>query len=254
MPKVTVRGVGIHYEDVGRGEPLLLLHGALGTGRRHFRHQVDALTERFRIILPDTFGYGRSDHRPRFDPDFYWEDAAQMVELLGGLGIERTHVGGFSDGAITALCLAMEYPDLVCCLALFGASTYIDEENLAELAKLTPPESLAEPLQQALARAHGEPYWRDLVRVWFAGQAEIVARGGNINRHRLSDVHCPILLVHGAADDVIGTYHAEVIKAAHPEAELVILPGCGHFVLQEAPKETTEILLCFLEQHPIGPS
>lgn len=252
MPRTTVRGVGLHYEDEGSGDPVLLIHGALGTGRRHFRHQAPALAERYRVLLPDTYGYGQSDHRLRFDPEFYWEDAAQLADLLAGLGLDRAQVVGFSDGAITALCLAMDYPDLVNSLALFGASTYIDDECLAELAKLTPPDALPEPLRQGLARAHGEPYWRDLVRVWFAGQAEIVARGGNINRDRLGDVRCPVLLVHGGRDEVIGTHHAEVIKDAIPPADLVVLPDRGHFVLQEAPEETTRLLLRFLDRHPIG--
>lgn len=252
MPKAEVRGVTLHYEDQGSGDPVLLLHGALGTGRRHFRHQASALAEAYRVILPDTHGYGQSSHRQRFDPDFYWEDAAQLAELFDKLGIKRAQVGGFSDGAITAMCLAMEYPDLVNCLVLFGASTYIDEENLAQLAKLTPPEALPEALQAALARAHGEPYWRDLVRLWFTGQVEIVERGGNINRDRLGDIRCPMLLVHGAVDEVIGPYHAEAVKAACPTAELVLLPGHGHFVLQEAPEETTALLFGYFERNPIA--
>ena len=192
MPKVLVDGVGIYYEEEGTGEPVLLLHGALGTGRRHFRRQAAALAPRYRVILPDTYGYGKSDRRAEFSPDFYYEDAAQMAGLLRALGIDRAHVGGFSDGAIIALCLALDFPELVHSLALAGASSYIDEPMVAELRKLTPPEALPEPLQQALARAHGDDYWRDLVRVWFAGQeADPATRGrhqsGAARRDPLSD-------------------------------------------------------------------
>lgn len=251
MPKLTVRGVGIFYEEEGAGEPVLLIHGGLGTGRRHFRHQAPVLAERYRVILPDTYGYGQSDHRPDFHFNFYDEDAAQLAELLARLGIRRCQVGGFSDGAIVALCLAMGYPHLVNSLALFGASTYVDEANVAELKKLAPADSLPAGLQTALARAHGEPYWRELVDIWVAGQVEILERGGNINRERLPAVRCPPLLVHGGDDEVIGPYHSEVIKEALPRAELVILPGRGHFVLQEAPEETARLLLDFFAAHPI---
>ena len=251
MPKVLVDGVGIYYEEEGTGEPVLLLHGALGTGRRHFRRQAAALAPRYRVILPDTYGYGKSDRRAEFSPDFYYEDAAQMAGLLRALGIDRAHVGGFSDGAIIALCLALDFPELVHSLALAGASSYIDEPMVTELRKLTPPEDLPEPLQQALARAHGDDYWRDLVRVWFAGQEAILRRGGDINRERLGEIRCPMLLIHGAADDVILPHHAEIIQAAVPQAELIVLPGRGHFVLDEAPKETSDLILDFLERHPM---
>ena len=251
MPNAVVDGVRISYEEEGSGEPVLLLHGALGTGRRHFRHQAAALAPRYRVILPDTYGYGKSDRRTEFSADFYYEDAAQMAGLLRALGIERAHVGGFSDGAIIALCLALDYPELVHSLALAGASSYIDEPMVTELRKLTPPEDLPEALQQALARAHGDDYWRDLVRVWFAGQEVILRRGGDINRKRLGEIRCPLLLIHGGADEVIIPHHAEVIKAAVPNAELAVLPGRGHFVLQDAPEETSELILAFLERHPI---
>lgn len=257
MPEIAVRGISLYYEEEGprkvrpRGEPVLLIHGGLGTGRRHFRYQAVALAQRRRVLLPDLYGYGRSRRRTRFDPDFYFEDAAHLAELLRVLGIERVQVGGFSDGAIVALCLAMDFPELVNSLALIGASTYIDESNLAEIGKLAPPESLPAPLQAALARAHGEDYWRELVTIWVAGQWEILRQGGNINRERLPEVTCPLLLIHGGADEVIGTYHAEVIKDALPRAELVILPGRGHFVLQEAPEETTELLVRFFDRYPV---
>ena len=64
MPQQEVNGVHLHYEDVGTGSPVLLLHNAFGTGRSVFNGLIEFLAERgHRVIAPDLRGYGHS--RPR---------------------------------------------------------------------------------------------------------------------------------------------------------------------------------------------
>ena len=50
----------LHCTIQGKGEPLVFLHGALGTGLAHFRDQLDELASRYQVVAPDFLGYGKS--------------------------------------------------------------------------------------------------------------------------------------------------------------------------------------------------
>lgn len=104
--RVDANGVGIEYEVIGDGPPVVLLHGFPDSGRL-WRHQVPALAEAgFKVIVPDMRGYGRSDKPP--------EVAAYTMELLAGdvlavmdaAGIERARVVGHDWGAAVAWAIA----------------------------------------------------------------------------------------------------------------------------------------------------
>ena len=90
----------------GEGDPLVLLHGALGTGEAHFRGQIDEFARRYRVIAPDLLGYGKSGRRDSFDADFHSRDADDVAALVERLGLPGIHLCGFSDGAIVAMMVA----------------------------------------------------------------------------------------------------------------------------------------------------
>ena len=127
MPYADIRGARLHYEDIGDGAPVLLLPGALGTGRSDFAPQLEGLPRRgLRVIAPDPRGYGRS--RPperRFPPDFYQQDALDAAALMEALGCAAYAVGGWSDGAIGGLLLALACPQRVTRLAVWGGNAYV---------------------------------------------------------------------------------------------------------------------------------
>src|SRR4051812_38903052 len=113
MPQVHVNEAGIYYEEYGTGEPLLLLHGMLETGRSHAR-LILTLSGHYRVVVPDLRGYGQSTPRPRdFPPDFYQRDADDMAALLAGLDLTGVRVLGNGDGAEVALLLALTVPERI---------------------------------------------------------------------------------------------------------------------------------------------
>ena len=116
MPELTVSsGVRLVFDDVGEGEPLLLIPGT-GQGATLWALQVPCYSERYRCIVLDNRGAGRSD----VPDDGY--TMAQMADdaaaVLGSLGIERAHVSGQSMGSAVAQELALSRPDLVASLQL----------------------------------------------------------------------------------------------------------------------------------------
>lgn len=108
---VTVDGVPLHLRDEGKGPPLILLNGHLGS-LHMWDAWMPALTRRFRVIRFDYPPYGLSGP----DPSGVYS-TERAVELLGKLAdqlkLKRFHVGGTSNGALVAVFYAIEHPDRV---------------------------------------------------------------------------------------------------------------------------------------------
>ncbi|MBL8165151.1 MAG: alpha/beta fold hydrolase, partial [Anaerolineae bacterium] len=82
-------GARLHYDDAGQGEPLILLHGLLGTAALHFPQVVDWLRPRYRLVGPTLRGYGDSTPKPRdFPLRFYHRDADDVLAFMDALNIQ----------------------------------------------------------------------------------------------------------------------------------------------------------------------
>lgn len=111
----TANGVRLHYVEAGRGEPVVLLHGWPQTWRE-WRNVIPALASEHRVIAPDLRGLGDSE-RPAAGYDAVTL-AADVGELLAGLGATPAHVVGHDLGGPVAYALAATRRDAVRTLAL----------------------------------------------------------------------------------------------------------------------------------------
>jgi pimeloyl-ACP methyl ester carboxylesterase len=105
----NVNGVEIFYRDVGVGDQtVILLHGFPETGDA-LAPAVATLGPRYRLIIPDLRGFGRSERPPaRYDKKTV---AADIKLLIDGLGIKRAHLVGYDIGARVAYAFALQYPE-----------------------------------------------------------------------------------------------------------------------------------------------
>jgi pimeloyl-ACP methyl ester carboxylesterase len=112
MPKALLSsGIRIHYQQVGEGPDVVLVHGITGNLAVWHLHIVPALSDRFRLLTYDLRGHGYSETPPSgYSPD---DMATDLLELLDALEIERPVVIGHSYGADTALYYAARYPERV---------------------------------------------------------------------------------------------------------------------------------------------
>jgi 3-oxoadipate enol-lactonase len=110
MPYQQISGLRVHYRDHGRGDPLVLLHG-LGSSSADWAFQAAPLGDHFRLIAPDLRGSGRSDAPP--GPYSIAQFAEDNWALLDGLGLERSHLMGFSLGGAVAMEMALQRPHAV---------------------------------------------------------------------------------------------------------------------------------------------
>ncbi|MCM2320759.1 MAG: alpha/beta fold hydrolase [Pseudomonas sp.] len=113
----------LHYNDVGEGEVVIMLHGsgAGATGWANFHRNVDAFVEAgYRVILLDCPGFGKSDPILSAEPRFV-VNARYTKGLMDALDIDKAHLVGNSMGGGSALAFAVEFPERLGKLILMGA-------------------------------------------------------------------------------------------------------------------------------------
>ena len=118
MPTIRVNGIDIWYElSDGHGPALVLTHGFAGP-TTNWRPIIDDFRTRFRLLLYDVRGHGRTTVPD--DPSAYSvpQFAADLAGLLDAVGIERLHVGGVSMGGMVSAQFACDFPDRLRSLVL----------------------------------------------------------------------------------------------------------------------------------------
>ncbi len=102
----------IYYSETGNGKPVVFLHGDTASSRM-FEPLLPLYEERFRVILVDFLGHGRSDRLTEFPADLWQEEARQTVALLEHLNCGKISLVGSSGGAWAAVNVGLLRPDLV---------------------------------------------------------------------------------------------------------------------------------------------
>ena len=107
--------------EAGEGAPVVLLHGGGpgATGASNYVRNIDALSQHYRVIVPDMPGYGGSSKDLDFS-DPFGDLALSIRGLLDELGIEKAHLVGNSYGGAAALRMALDRPDRVDRMILMG--------------------------------------------------------------------------------------------------------------------------------------
>ena len=118
---VQVGSRQIHLHEFGAGPAVLMLHGGGpgASGLSNYSRNIQALAQRFRVLVPDLPGYGRSSKVVNADDPFA-DLASAMLGLLDALDISRAHVVGNSLGGACALRMALEQPGRIGRLVLMG--------------------------------------------------------------------------------------------------------------------------------------
>jgi pimeloyl-ACP methyl ester carboxylesterase len=112
-------GCNLHYEEYGHGTPLLLVHG-LGSSTLDWEEQIPALSARYRVIVPDVRGHGRSDKpRERYSIAGF---SADLVALIEHLNLGPTHYVGLSMGGMIGFQLAVDQPQLLKSLTIVNSA------------------------------------------------------------------------------------------------------------------------------------
>lgn len=231
----AINGIDMYYRIVGKGSPILLIHGGLSD-----QHAWDAmlpfLAQHHQVIVADSRGQGSST-RTR-DPITYQLMADDYVALLDHLNIDKVDLVGWSDGAIIGLDIAMRFPDRL-------------QSLFAQAANVT-PEGSTGYLQ---ARADGVPIPE--LRHYHSIDREIDAlwqNEPNYTEKDLANITVRTAIVLGDHDTAISRDHTDFIAAAIPGAQLIILPNMGHSAPVEHPRAYARAVLAFIDNDRIAAS
>lgn len=257
------RGVTVSYARVGRGEPLVLLHG-IGHHRQAWDPLVDILAVERDVIAVDLPGFGASPSLP--DGLAYDLPTTNVVlrALFEALELDRPHVAGNSLGGLLALELGRE--KLVRSVtALSPAGFWSPSERRYAFGVLTAmrraSRRLPQPLVERLARtAAGRTaltstiYARPARRSPQAVVAETLAlaratgfdaalRAGGTVRFTDDIPTVPVTVAWGTRDLVLVRRQGVRAKQIIPRARLVRLPGCGHCPMNDDPALVARVIL-----------
>src|SRR4051794_13406893 len=151
-----VNGINLYYERRGSGQPLILLHGGLGSGEM-FGPTIALLADHHEVIAPDLQGHGRTADIDRpIDHRLMADDIAALIDQLG---LSKPDVVGYSLGGGVAFFTALKYPEKVTKLVMISANLRRDA---------IPPEMLAQQGQVSAAAAEfmkDMPMYQNYVRV-----------------------------------------------------------------------------------------
>lgn len=249
MPMIRVRDLDMHFEVFGRSdaEPLVLLHGFTGTGQT-FDPFLDQMGERYRLIVPDWRGHGRTTNPS--GKIVHAELARDTAAFVTALGLARAHFCGFSSGGMHLLFLALEQPRLVHSLILVAATYTFDDHAKAQVSEVMA--SITPERIQALEAAHGGTHGPDYARTILNHWADSVFRPHELpfTPDDLGQIACPTLIIHGDRDRFLPVHVPVTMYQAIPKAELCILPRCGHGVPHQSSTLFVTALLDFLAQNP----
>ncbi len=263
-------GVPIHAEVFGEGPDLVLIHGASGNTRDFTFSLVEALQDRYRVIVFDRPGLGWSGQ-----PDGYrgfWNSAAESPQLQAQLlrraadqlGVETPLVLGHSYGGAVAMAWALDYPDTAGVIMVAAVShpwpgdlnwQYPVNASPAGGALLVPlitaftPPAVIDSVVSSLFKPQAAPegYTDHIGTGLTLRRKSLRANARQVNSLRpyvvemaedYPDLTLPIEIVHGDADTIVPLeVHSVPLADRVESANLTVLDGVGHMPHHVAQRE-----------------
>lgn len=272
---VDMVGARVHYLHTGNGDPMVLIHGLVGSSA-NWRNNIGALAQHASVFAIDLPNMGKSQRVGGLDAGLA-ATANRIVAVMDALNLAEADIVAHSHGGAVALMLAALHPNRVRRLILFApANPYSRSSDVMVrvystawgeiLAWMLP--YLPAPIQRiALGGMYGGAdrvpdrclkeitdglrspatlrHVLRVIRCWCAEMAKLKAALRHVN-------HIPTLLVWGDCDCTVSLSSAVQLNRKLRGAELLVVPGGGHSVFVEKPEESNRIMLEWLGRHPLS--
>lgn len=246
---------------------LVMLHGYTGSKENWYR-LVRRFDRRYRIVIPDLPGWGQSERKPGADYG-YAAQAANVAAFIGAVGGRPVVLIGHSMGGGIAAVTAARYPDDVSRVALLDASGVRFKDNQFGIDVLAGKNPFGVTDAASLEHYLGILFHDRAARPWIpwpASQALIDFRRGEgafeqsvldrIGRgperflpyESAVDIRQPALLLWCRQDQVIDASAMDLFGARMPQAQRVLLDGCGHMSLMEKPAAVAQAIRALIDK------
>jgi pimeloyl-ACP methyl ester carboxylesterase len=261
-------GVRIHYCAAGSGSPVICLHGGGpgATGMGNFRRNFRALASSFRTIVIDLPQFGQSD-KPVIAERLLAFNARVLNDFMAALGVAKAAFVGNSLGGGTAAKVAIDYPDRVTSLVLMGPSGHGP-------SLFVPPPTEGIRKLRSYYRDPTRSRMRDFLETFVADPSlitdellderfensirpEILELQRTAQPPRSEDlilelkkIEVPTLLIWGREERFVPLDHALSFARNIPNATLIVVPNCGHWVQYENPQVFNDVTVRFLMNQP----
>ncbi|WP_062466221.1 alpha/beta fold hydrolase [Demequina maris] len=268
MAEITLAdGTDLHYEPAGDGEPLVLIHGGF-TESLTWEQSLPGLAARFRVVAYDRRAHGLSGAGT--GERSVRGDVADLAELVERLDLGPVHVASFSYGAVVAMALAFERPELVRRVAaheppLLGALAG-SEEHADVLASVTEAYAAVRALLEDGEHERGAALFVDTAigpGTWASLPPEARARFVQHAPAFLADLRDPdtvlemgvepfvsldrpLLLTYGGETPPMYVAICSVLAEALPHARLHAFDGAGHVPHVSHPEDYVAVTSGFL--------
>jgi len=263
MRHVKVNGVEVAYEVVGRGEPILFIHGA---------HMADAMRplvedpalDRFQRIRYHRRGVGGSSCPPEARATAVTAHAEDAVGLLEHLGVDRAHVVGHSSGGTIALEIASRHPTTVSSLVLLEPALMMVPSGAAFVDLVTPlvgryEDGDAESAVHGFLALVGDRDWRNAIeRTVPGGIAQAVKDAATFfvselpavsdwtfGPEQATAITCPVLSVLGSKTSPLFVEGHELLHDWFPQCHDADIPDASHLLQMEAPGPVAAAIAAF---------
>lgn len=265
MSSITTDQGIVHYEVYGRGRPVILLHGWLGSWGL-WQETMGYLGRYYRTYALDFWGFGESGKkRETYDVQDFVSLVDQFMEQLG---IGRAPLVGHSMGGTVSLLVAIQFPTRVRKVVVVGSP--IVGSSLSLLLKLFGRRQIASIVYTNLwalrlsfrllapfysrDRNWPEMMNRDLSRTTLESFLRSIAslRRTDLRPH-ICQIKVPVMGMYGDKDIVVAPDQWKPIQAGLPEARIERFSSAGHFIMLDEPQKFMETLRDFLDS-PVPPN
>lgn len=232
---VVADGSTMYYEVMGKGDPLVLLHGN-GGSTDYFSKQIEALSKHYKLYIIDSRGRGHStDNSPQISFQLM---ASDLLAILRHEHLTKINLLGFSDGANLALVFAQEHPKMINSLILNAGNHHFDD--LTEDTR----ESFLFHRHLLKVGAKLHPFLHRIAHYYNLAFETI-----HLDEKQIQRIDAPVLILVGEKDIVKPSF-SHHLASLFKHSELIIEPKIGHRFARIKPKTYNRYVLSFLKYVP----
>ena len=269
---VEVNGLNVHYKTYGTGEHVLILLHGFGASLCSWHEVTTPLAEYGTVIAYDRPAFGLTERPLEWEGESPYSQDSQVelvIGLMDALGIEKATLVGNSAGGTVSMLTALKYPERIESLILVDPAVYAGGGAPAWIRPLlgTPQMRHVGPLIARQIQAQGVEFiktaWHDPSKIpqatfdgyqkplqvedWDKALWELTLSSRESGlAERVNEFNLPILVITGDDDRIVPTEQSLRLAAEIPNADLVVIPQCGHLPHEECPDEFMQAVQDFL--------